>query len=178
MNRMCIVTIALLALFSIELSHAEDSWVVDGIPEPVETYTLPPSESILKWCEEGGKKVRYAQNPVPGYRLCGEIEALKLCDPSGRRFISTAQGAPYTYRDCTVGKRIEVIRHDPLPEFTPQAILDPAPMSDAERLEAHKKIDEIRQNEAGDLARELQGLTTDLSEAIRTMRRGVGGKVD
>lgn len=154
----------------------EDSWTVDDS----QTANPLPSDSILKWCDDSKKKVRYSQTPVEGYRLCGQIDAQKLCDPAGKRFISSDNNtAPNrSYKDCSIGERIMVKRLDPLPETESLELKPGEPMSDEERLEAHRQIESIKQSQDGDLARELQGLSKDLSEVVRGLRKGVGGKVD
>lgn len=160
----------LLLLLATVASAQEDSWTYNTTQE--ETYTLPSSEEILKWCDQEGKKVRYSHDPVPGYRLCGELQTKKLCDPSGRRFIGQ-QNAPYTYKDCTIGERIVVTRHEAENTTGPGE-----PMTQEEQQEAQERLTEIQQNEAGELARQLQGMSVDLSQAIRSMRKSMGAKID
>jgi len=168
--------LTLLLLLAIPRLAAADSWTVNTPDSQYsDSYSLPHSDAILKWCADN--KVRYSKDPVPGYRLCGEIEAEKLCDPSGKRFISgSSKNAPYAYKDCSIGPRITVIREEPL---EPSQGFEPVtPMTEEERLAAHEKIAEIKQNEAGELAKELMGLSTDLTAAVREMRKAMGAKVD
>lgn len=141
----------------------EDSWTLP------EAFELPASDSILKWCD--GKKVRYSQTPPPGYKLCGEIATNKLCDPSGRRFISAGGSPPnQAYKDCALGERIIVERIDPLEpgdQFNP-AISEP--MSEKEYLEAEKRLNELSRRQSHGMALDLQGLSDELMKAVRAMQ--------
>lgn len=127
-----VASLLLILLFLSSLTWAEeDSWTLP------ETITLLCSDSILKWCD--GRKVRYLQTPPPGYKLCGEIAAQKLCNPSGRRFISPGSTPPnQVYKDCALGERIIVERIDliePGEQFNPQIS---EPMSKKEHVEAER----------------------------------------
>ena len=73
--------------------------------------------SILKWCQ--GDRILYSIDDLSakGYTRCGELNTAKLCDAGGNRIIGNIKehGA---YKDCKIGPRISVIRHDPLPFYS------------------------------------------------------------
>jgi len=164
----------------------DDQWTIgpesaQGTPQGATAQQEKPlpAGSILKWCEENGKKVRYSQTFVPGYRLCGEVETSTLCDPSGRRFISSP-GAPtpsIAYKDCSLGERIKVVRSEPLPTPEPgelPPLPSAEPMTRAEKAAAKKDLARIQKDQEGELAREIQGIMQELSKAMN----GLGGSKD
>ena len=71
-------------------------------------------DNVSKWCKED--KVRYSNSNLTskGFTQCGEIAASKLCDASGNKFFG--KSSPHAvYKDCSIGPRIKIERHDPLP---------------------------------------------------------------
>jgi hypothetical protein len=169
MNR---VFAALFVLHFVQLgAFAEDQWTVSNPPAP-----------ISKWCEENGSKVRYADHVVPGYKLCGEIATSRLCDSSGRRFISQGAAAPsYTYRDCGVGQRIQ-IKTDGAAASSSTGELSSDPnvidyqdfrtgekkpeMSKTEKAQLQKKIKEIDQTQKKQFAQDLQDTMKQLLSGL------------
>lgn len=159
-----VASLLLILLFLSSLTWAEeDSWTLP------ETITLLCSDSILKWCD--GRKVRYLQTPPPGYKLCGEIAAQKLCNPSGRRFISPGSTPPnQVYKDCALGERIIVERIDliePGEQFNPQIS---EPMSEKEHVEAEKRLNDLSRHQSQSVALDLQGLSDELMKAVQAMQ--------
>lgn len=65
------------------------------------------SDTVERWCEINGQRIKFTNFPVPGYRPCGTLSAQKTCDPTGKRFIGSSS-APYSYLDCSIGPRIQV----------------------------------------------------------------------
>ena len=100
----------LFAFCSSTFASAEgaDSWAIEGRP------TAKIEDSVEKWCEIDGTKVRYSNIPVPGYLPCGNLSAAKSCDPTGKRFIG-AGPSPYAFLDCEKGQRIQIVSQMPLP---------------------------------------------------------------
>ncbi len=179
-----------LSLISPLSSLAEDSWIVpDGQMQNRQgSYALPAGD-ILKWCEHRTKKVRYSQTPVPGYELCGDLQAVKLCNASGKRFISKpGKELPAAdYKDCSAGQRITVIRHDPLPERVASSVGQlvssqelplmkvfgelsaPQPMDDKEYSQALKDFKKHRAKSGDPLVRDLQAFSLPLAELFKKL---------
>ena len=94
--------------------HAQDSFALNR-------PALPPSSAenrIIKWCAEKGTHTRYASANIQlkGYSPCGEVKTAMSCDAVGNRMISPTGTVPYGHRDCSLGKRLVVIRHDETPQ--------------------------------------------------------------
>ncbi len=92
-----------------------DAWTVDISKQHP---PLGQENRIIKWCADDSDGVRYASANIElkGYHPCGELHTTMQCDPSGARMINPPGDFPPAYRDCSIGPRIKVTRHDPLPE--------------------------------------------------------------
>lgn len=106
----------------------DDAWTVDI------TKQHPPisqENRIIKWCAESGDGVRYASANIElkGYKPCGELKTAMQCDPAGARMINPAGDFPSSYRDCSVGPRIKIERHDPLPLQEPSELGTPSALA-------------------------------------------------
>lgn len=184
----------LLAPGMLLAEEGAERWTV----EPTEADLAPlASGQVLKWCEPNGKKVQYSTRVVPGYRLCGDLTASRSCDPSGRRFITPpgAKERPYAYKDCGVGRRIYVKRHDdpivlaPPPDdglkpkiekpeitveerqkslldFKDYSAQDPA-VSEKEKDEFRKKMRERDEKEKAQIATDIDQVFQAVSEAMK-----------
>lgn len=109
----------------------DDSWTID-----LNKQHPPVSQEnrILKWCADAGDGVRFASANIElkGYHPCGELQTAMQCDPSGARMINPGGEFPSTYRDCSLGPRISVVRRDPLPAVAPDGLGEAPPGSSPE----------------------------------------------
>lgn len=143
-----------------------------------------PSGEVLKWCEPNTGKIRYSTEVVPGYSVCGEVQTVKTCDPTGKRFISKDQKAPYAFKDCSIGKRLTVVRLDPLTgEEIPSAeaekpetaldkpsksreIPEPDPMSTREIIDAKSTFDKLERDQQTQMAVDVQQIFQSLGQVL------------
>ena len=164
--------IVFLSLAAALPAIAEDQWAIEQ-----------PETPLAKWCQENGPGIRYANHPVPGYKQCGTLKSSTLCDASGRRFISqSGDSAAYTYRDCSVGPRIQV-KSSAVSSVPPEDLAkDPglidfqdsrtgerkAEMSPAEKAQMKKRIEQAKREQEKESAKEI-------NEFIQQMLSGFGG---
>ncbi len=124
--------VALICLSSASVAAGEDNVVSSAsAAERSDAWTIdiskqhPPVSAenrIIRWCSEDGSKHRYASANIDlkGYKPCGQLSSVVSCDPSGARVFSSSSQPPpgsrnYAHRDCSVGPRIKVVRHEPNP---------------------------------------------------------------
>lgn len=175
-----------------------ERWTVDSPPSAEKAI---PQGQVLKWCEIKGKRVRYATNIVSGYRLCGNLSASRTCDPSGKRFIAaSADNAPYAFKDCSIGRRIYVKRHDdpivlePPPEdmlrpkivkptTTPEErakdLLDFKDYSDRDPVMSPEEKAELRRKMKERDAKAQDDIAIDIDQVFRAVTdamKGISGK--
>ena len=118
-NRLALglIAVALFATLAPQSATADDSFALNR-------PALPPSSAenrIIKWCADVGTHVRYASANIQlkNYSPCGEVKTAMSCDAVGNRMISPGGDVPYGHRDCSLGKRLVVIRHDPVEPTSP-----------------------------------------------------------
>lgn len=99
--RTIILAAALLLSAGQASAESPDSWTVKEVNSQV------PLESVEKWCQIGGSKVRYTNFPLPGYQPCGNLSIQKTCDATGQRFFG-AGPSPHSYLDCAKGRRLQI----------------------------------------------------------------------
>ncbi len=145
-----VITVALLLSSAAGSAHAEDTFALNR-------PTLPPSSAenrIIKWCAESGTHTRYASANIQlkGYAPCGEVKtAVRTCDAVGNRMISPGGEVPYGYRDCSLGKRLVVIRHDPLDPPN-----DDRGLSSAEQHALNREFKQIQKDQEKQEAKDIE----------------------
>ena len=153
----------------------EERWDVAGRPN------ARTEDIVERWCEINGKRVRYANFPIPGYAPCGGLSVQRTCDPTGKRFIGGA-GAPYSYLDCGRGPRMQIWTDQSgvqATEASRDTFTDEQVASDFAALEKRKKsLDAMLDGRTG---RKLpptrqQGRDSGLLNLLK--RFGEGGEVE
>lgn len=111
---------------SAPISAFAESWAVNEYAMPSK---MASADGVSKWCEVGGKKVRFSNTAVPGYEMCGGLAVRSICDAAGKKIFTRSETLPYGFRDCSEGPRIYIRRHEePLPQYDNQPVATvPAP---------------------------------------------------
>lgn len=130
-------------------AHAQDSFALNR-------PALPPSSAenrIIKWCADRGTHTRYASANIQlrGYTPCGEVKTAMSCDSVGNRMISPSGAVPYGHRDCALGKRLVVIRHD---EVAPSP--DDRGFSSAEQHAMNREFKQLQRDQEKQEAKEIE----------------------
>jgi len=129
---------------------AADQW---SYQEHTQDDPTPPRDRIIKWCNDSGQ-VRYASANIKlkEYKPCGKIDTTATCDPSGNRFIGGNDSKkPYTYKNCNIGKRIEITNYKREDTDTPEGVTtsspnDPIkPLSPSEEEQLRKDMKKAKQ---------------------------------
>ena len=132
-----------------------------------------PRNRIIKWCSLDGTKSRWASAnlEIKGYEPCGTLQAATTCDAGGNRMIGKTDERPYTHRDCGVGERIVIIRHDPpdtdtgntLADYAEEALGKPElALSAEESRKLEREIKDAEKELEGSLDYQLQKIGDQL----------------
>ena len=109
------MVVTLLLIFGSTVS-AEDNneWASNGTTSP-EVFNEPN-----KYCSDDGDKLIFSNVSTgrAGFHHCGKLSFVALCDAEGNKWVGPAKNAPHGYLDCSLGPRIRITRHDPLPDFS------------------------------------------------------------
>ena len=145
-----------------------------AVSEPSKGQVL---ESVERWCEIGGSKVRYTNFPLPGYKPCGNLSVQKTCDATGQRFFGPGP-SPHSYLDCSKGQRLFVTSSkepDQIPEAPPPPDGDVGKelaRIDKQRRDLDSLLDSpksARQSSRGSQANQNSGLPQGLSELMKDL---------
>lgn len=118
MNRMvyALLGICVLVVAPLPKAHGNDGneWATNS--KPSTQYVSEPS----KYCSDDGARLIYSNvnTQRSGFHPCGKISFVSLCDAEGNKWVGPSEHAPHGYLDCSIGPRIQITRHDPLPDFS------------------------------------------------------------